>query len=65
MVWSEKIPPTISLKIFVKVVASKHKKVCHDFDRSHHFTSNYVMEVIEATVFFYVKRITLRMRYDV
>ena len=30
----------------------KHKKICHDCDRSRRFTRNYVMEVVDAIVFY-------------
>ena len=35
--------------IFSMIMASKHKKECYHCDRSHHFTRNYVMEIVEAT----------------
>ena len=30
-------------------MASKRKKECHDYETSHRFRRNYVMEVVEAT----------------
>ena len=42
------------IRIFAKVMASKHKNVCDGCDRSRHFTRIYVMDLVEAIVF-YVK----------
>ena len=55
MLWNYHVDIS-KIRIFAKVMTSKHKNVCDGCDRSRHFTRIYVMDIdiVEAIVF-YVK----------